>query len=127
VSRREDVVVFLVEVVLVVDFEEGFNAFLVTGSALDLAFVVVAFAFVAVFAGLAVTLGSLTSFFTAVFFVSLDSLVVVPFLVVDFFAVEDLADLAVVVAGLDLVVDFAGVFLVVAGLDARAGLFWPRH
>jgi len=118
VSRREDEVVFLVEVVLPTDFEDGFKAFLVAGPAL--VFVVV-LPFVAVFVGLAATLGSLTSFLTVALFVaSLDSLVAVS-LVADFFAVEDFAALVAVV-DLDLV-DFTGTFLVVVGLDAFAGLF----
>jgi len=122
VSRREDVDVFFVEAVLLTVFEEGFRAFLVAGSDLALALVVVAFTFVAAFDGLAATLGSLVSFFTTVFLVvSLDSLVVVSFLVVGFFAVEDLAVLAAV-ADLDLA-DLVGAFLLVVDLDPFAGLF----
>jgi len=118
VSRREDVVVFFVEAVLPVDFEEGFTALLLADTALVFALVVVAFALVAAFAGLAATLGSLASFFTAVFFVvSLVSLAA------DLLVVEDFAVLVAVVVDLDLVADLAGAFLVVVGLDTFAGLF----
>ena len=117
-SRREDVVVFFVEAVLLVDFEEGFNAFLVAGSALVLALVVVAFA------GFATTLGSLISFFTVALFV----VVSLASLVADFLVVEGFAALVAVAVDLVLVVvDFAGAFLVVVDLDVFAGLFWPVH
>ena len=116
-SRREDVVVFLVEAGLLADFE-GFKALLVAGSALALVFVVVAFTLEVVFTGLAATLGSFASFFTVDF---LASLVAVSFLVAGFF-MEDLAALVVVVVGLDLVADLAGALLAV-DLDALAGLF----
>lgn len=113
--------VFFVEAVLLVDFE-GFKTFLVAGSALALVFVVVTFTLEVVFAGLAVTLGSLASFFTVdLFVVSLASLVAVTFLVTVLF-VEDLAALVAVVVDLDLAVDLAGALFVV-GLDAFAGLF----
>lgn len=99
-----------------VDFEEGFRAFLVAGSALVLVFVVVAFV------GLAATLGSLASFFTVVLFAaSLDPLVV-SFSLVGFL-VEDFVALVAVVIDLDLVVDLAGAFLEAMGLDVLAGLF----
>ena len=115
-SRREDVVAFFVEAVLLVDFEEGFNAFLVAGSALVLVLVVVAFA------GFAATLGSLTSFFTAALFV----VVSLASLVADFLVAEGLVALVLVAVDLVLVVvDFAGAFLVVVDLDVFAGLFWP--
>lgn len=123
-SRREDVVVFFVEAVLPVDFEEGFKAFLVAGSALVFALVAVPLVLVVVFAGLAEALGSLVSFFTAVLFavVSLVSLVAI------LLVVEDFAALAEVAVDLDLEVDLAGAFLVVVvDLDAFAGLFWPIH
>jgi hypothetical protein len=122
VSRREDAVVFFVEAVLLVDFEEGFKAFLVAGAALVFAFVAVALPLVVVFVGLEATLSSLASFFTvALFAVSLTSLVA------GFFVVEDFAALVVVAVDLDLVADLAGAFLVVVGLDAFAGLFWSMH
>ena len=122
VSRREDVVVFFVEVVLLVDFEEGFTALLLAGTTLVFALVVVAFALVAAFTGLAATLGSLASFFTADFFVvSLVSLAA------DLLVVEDFAVLVAVVVDLDLLADLAGAFLVVVGLDTFAGLFWPMN
>lgn len=125
-SRREDAVVFFVDAVLLVDFEEGFKAFLVAGSALVFAFAVVAFALEVVFAGLAATLGSLASFFTVVFLVtSLDSLVVASFFVVGFL-VEGFAVLVAVV-DLDLVVDLAGAFLEVVDLDVFTALFCPRY
>ena len=118
-SLREDAVVFFVEAVLLVDFEEGFKPFLVAGSALVFALVVVAFA------GFAATLGSLTSFFTAALFV----VVSLTSLAADFLVVVDFA--ALVVAAVDLVlvvVDFAGAFLVVVvDLVVFAGLFWPTH
>lgn len=120
VPRREGVVVFLVEADLLVDFEEGFNAFLVGGSTLALVLVVVALV------DLAVTLGSLATFFTAGFLVaSLDPLVVVPLSTVGFLA-EGLA-LVTVVADLDLVVDLVGAFLEVVDLDTFAGLFCSRN
>jgi hypothetical protein len=122
VSRREEEVVFFVEAVLLVDFEEGFNAFLAAGSALVFALVALAFALVVVFAGLATTLGSLTSLFTVVFFV----VVSLASLVVDLLVVGGFAALVAVVVDLDLEVDFAGTFLVVV-LDTFAGLFWPIH
>jgi hypothetical protein len=118
VSRREDVVVFFVEAALLVGFEEGFKAFLVAGSALVLAFVVVVLTLVVALAGLAATLGSLASFFTLVFFVMSLTSFMAGFLVVD-----DFAALVVVAVDLDLVVDLAGAFLVVV-LDAFVGLFW---
>jgi len=118
VSRREDVAVFFVEVALLVDFEEGFRAFLGAGSALVFALVVVAFALVA-FAGLAATLGSLTSFFTGVLFV----VVSLVSLVVDLLVVEGFAAFVAVVVDLVLVADFAGAFLVVVDLATFAGLF----
>jgi len=119
VPRREDVVVFLVEAVLLEDFEDGFKGFL-GGSALVLVLAVVALV------GLAVTLGSLVSFFTVVFLVApLDSLVVAFFSAVGFL-VDGFA-LVVVVVDLDLVVDLAGAFLEVVGLEAFAGLFYSRH
>jgi len=118
VSRREDVAVFFVEAALLVDFEEGFRAFLGAGSALVFALVVVAFALVA-FAGLAATLGSLTSFFTGVLFV----VVSLVSLVVDLLVVEGFAAFVAVVVDLVLVADFAGAFLVVVDLATFAGLF----
>jgi len=117
--RREAVVVFFVEVVLLADLEEDIEAFLAAGSALAL--VLVALAFVAVFAGLAATLGSFASFFTVVFVVSLDSLVVV-FLLAGFLAAEGFVALVEVAVDLDLV-GFAGAFLVAADLDTFVGLF----
>jgi len=107
VSRREDEVVFLVEAVLLVDFEDGFNAFLVTGSALVFALVPVAFT------GFAATLGSLASFFTAAFFV----VVSLVSLAAGFLAAAGFAALVAVAVDLDLVpVDFAGVFLAALGV-----------
>ena len=116
-SRREDAVDFFVEAALVVDFEEGFKAFLVAGSGL-------AFVLEAVFAGLAEILGSLASFFTVAFFVvSLVSLVAVSFLAAGFFVAEDFVALVTVVLDPDLVADLAGAFLVDVDLGAFAGLF----
>lgn len=112
-------VVFFVEAVLLVDFEEGFDAFLAAGSALVFALVVVAFV------GFAATLGSFTSFFTAALF-DVVSLVT---LVVDFLVAEGFAALVAVAVDLVLVVvDFAGAFLVaVVDLVVFAGLFWTVH
>ena len=111
-------VVFFVEAFLLVDFEVGFNAFLVAGSTLVLALVVVAFA------GLAATLGSLTSFFTVALFV----VVSLASLAADFLVAEGFAALVAVAVDLVLVVvDFAGAFLVAVDLDVFAGLFWPVH
>jgi len=118
VSRREDVVVFFVEATLLVDFEVGFKAFLVAGSALVFALVVVALA------GLAATLGSLISFFTVALFV----VVSLASLVADFLVAEGFAALVAVDVDLVLVVvDFAGAFLVVVDLDVFEGLFWSVH
>lgn len=120
VSRREDTVVFFVEAVLLVDFEEGFKAFLVAGSALVLAFVVVPLVLEVVFAGLAATLGS---FFVVVFLVvPLDSLVVLSFLVEDL-----LVEAVLVTVVVDLDLDLAGAFLEVVGLDTFVGLFCSRY
>jgi hypothetical protein len=116
VSRREDAVVFLVGVTLLVDLDEGFKAFFVAG---------LGFAFVleVVFAGLAVTFGSLTSFFTVVLFVvPLASLAAVSFLEAGFFVAEDFAALVETVVDLDLVAGLAGAFFT-AGLGAFVGLF----
>ena len=111
-------VVFFVEAALLVDFEEGFNAFLVAGSALVFALVVVALA------GFAATLGSLISFFTVALFV----VVSLTSLVADFLVAVGFAALVAVDVDLVLVVvDFAGAFLVVVDLDVFAGLFWPVH
>lgn len=122
-SRREDAVVFLVEVALLVDFEEGFKAFLTAGSALFFVLVVVVFPLVAAFAGLAETLGSLASFFTVVFFVAVSF----ASLAATLFVVEGFPALVEVAVDLDLAVDLAGAFLVVADLDTFAGLFCPMH
>jgi hypothetical protein len=120
VSRREDAVVFFVETALAVDLEEGFKTFLVAGSVFAFAFV-----FVAAFAGLIATLGSLASFFTAVFFTAS---LVVSFLTTGFFVVVvDFVVLVVLTLDLDLVTDLAGAFLVDADLVALAGLFWSRY
>jgi hypothetical protein len=110
---------FFVEAALVVDFEEGFKAFLAAGSGLAFAFVLEA-----VFAGLAEILGSLASFFTVAFFVvSLVSLVAVSFLAAGFLVAEDFVALVTVVLDPDLVADLAGAFLVDVDLGAFAGLF----
>lgn len=100
-----------------VDFEEGFKAFL--ADEVDLAFALV---LDPVLAGLAATLGSLTSFFTVDFFVSLAT---VSFLEAGFFAAGDLVALAVVL-DLDLE-DFTGTFLVDVALDVFAGLFYAGY
>lgn len=100
------------------DFEEGFNAFLVAGSVLAFALVAVTFPLEVVFIGLAEILGSLASFFTVVLFVvSLASLVAT------LLVVEDFAALAEVAVDLDLEVDLAGAFLAVVDLEILAGLF----
>jgi len=118
-SRREDEVVFFAEAALEVDFEEGFKAFLVAGSALGFAFVLEA-----AFAGLAATLSSLASFFTVVLFaVSLASLEAVSFLAAGFFVAADFVALEVVDLDPDLVAELAGAFLVEVDLEAFAGLF----
>lgn len=102
-----------------VDFEEGFEAFLVAGSALGFAFVLEA-----AFAGLAATLSSLASFFTvALFPVSFASLVAVSFLAAGFFVTADFVALEVVLDP-DLVADLAGAFLVEVVLETFTGLFW---
>jgi len=111
VSRREETVVFFAVAALVVDFEEGFNGFLRFDFVLEL-----------VFAGLATTLGSLTTFFTVDFFVV--SLVTVSFLEAGFFAAGDFVALVAVVLDLDLEdLAGAGAFFVEVALDAFAGLF----
>lgn len=111
--------VFFVEVALVEDFEEGFEAFLVADSVFPFPF-----GFEVVFAGFAVTLGSLVSFFTVAFFAaSLVSLVAVSFLVVGFFVVEVFVTLVAAVLDLDLVGGLAGAFLVEVDLETFAGLF----
>ena len=115
-SRREDAVVFFVAAALAVDLEEGFNAFLAVGSAFAFAFV-----FVAGFAGLVATLGSLASFLTPVFF---EASLAASFLTVGFFAVVvDFVTLAAVALDLDLVTGLAEAFLVEVDLVALAGLF----
>lgn len=104
-------------VVLAVDFEEGFKGFLTFAFVLEL-----------VFAGLAATLGSLTSFFAVAFFaVSLDSLAAVSFLLAGFFVAEDFAALVAVAVDLDFEVDFAGVFFAEVALDVFAGLFYSGY
>ena len=99
-----------------VDFEEGLKTFFTGTCALVFAFILED-----VFTGLVDTLGSLTSFFTAVFFVvTFASLIAVSFLVAGFLVVEDFVALVVAVPDLDL----EGAFFVEVALDALTGLFY---
>lgn len=106
-----------------VDFEEDLELLVVAGSAFAFALV-----FEVAFAGLAVTLGSLTSFFSAVLFVvSLASLVVVVRLAAGFFAAGDFVTLAAMALVLSLTADLTDGFLVEVDLEVFVGLFWSRH